>query len=244
MGALDGKVAIITGAARGQGEAEARLFAREGAKVVLTDILSDLGARVATEIGEAARFIEHDVASEADWETVIAGTLSALGQIDILINNAAIYRPLGLEATTPALFDEAYGVNQKGVFLGMRAVLEPMKAAGGGAIINTASVAGAKGTSGLFAYAATKWAVRGMTKAAALELARHGIRVNAILPGVIDTPMLEGATARMTEATLRATPLRRQGLVEEIAAAALYLASPGAGFVTGIDLFVDGGLSL
>ena len=211
MGALDGKVAIITGAARGQGEAEARLFAREGAKVVLTDILSDL---------------------------------SALGQIDILINNAAIYRPLGLEATTPALFDEAYGVNQKGVFLGMRAVLEPMKAAGGGAIINTASVAGAKGTSGLFAYAATKWAVRGMTKAAALELARHGIRVNAILPGVIDTPMLEGATARMTEATLRATPLRRQGLVEEIAAAALYLASPGAGFVTGIDLFVDGGLSL
>ena len=126
----------------------------------------------------------------------------------------------------------------------MRAVLEPMKAAGGGAIINTASVAGAKGTSGLFAYAATKWAVRGMTKAAALELARHGIRVNAILPGVIDTPMLEGATARMTEATLRATPLRRQGLVEEIAAAALYLASPGAGFVTGIDLFVDGGLSL
>lgn len=244
MGALDGKVAIITGAARGQGEAEARLFAREGAKVVLTDILSDLGARVATEIGEAARFIEHDVASEADWETVIAGTLSALGQIDILINNAAIYRPLGLEATTPALFDEAYGVNQKGVFLGMRAVLEPMKAAGGGAIINTASVAGAKGTSGLFAYAATKWAVRGMTKAAALELARHGIRVNAILPGVIDTPMLEGATARMTEAMLRATPLRRQGLVEEIAAAALYLASPGAGFVTGIDLFVDGGLSL
>ena len=244
MGALDGKVAIITGAARGQGEAEARLFAREGAKVVLTDILSDLGARVATEIGEAARFIEHDVASEADWETVIAGTLSALGQIDILINDAAIYRPLGLEATTPALFDEAYGVNQKGVFLGMRAVLEPMKAAGGGAIINTASVAGAKGTSGLFAYAATKWAVRGMTKAAALELARHGIRVNAILPGVIDTPMLEGATARMTEAMLRATPLRRQGLVEEIAAAALYLASPGAGFVTGIDLFVDGGLSL
>lgn len=244
MGALDGKVAIITGAARGQGEAEARLFAREGAKVVLTDILSDLGARVATEIGEAARFIDHDVASEADWETVIAGTLSALGQIDILINNAAIYRPLGLEATTPALFDEAYGVNQKGVFLGMRAVLEPMKAAGGGAIINTASVAGAKGTSGLFAYAATKWAVRGMTKAAALELARHGIRVNAILPGVIDTPMLEGATARMTEAMLRATPLRRQGLVEEIAAAALYLASPGAGFVTGIDLFVDGGLSL
>ncbi len=244
MGVLEGKVAIITGAARGQGEAEARLFAREGAKVVLTDILSDLGARVAGEIGEAARFIKHDVASEADWETVIAGTLRAFGRIDILINNAAIYRPLGLEATTPAVFDEAYGVNQKGVFLGMRAVLEPMKAAGGGAIINTASVAGAKGTSGLFAYAATKWAVRGMTKAGALELARHGIRVNAILPGVIDTPMLEGVSARVTEAMLRATPLRRQGLVEEIAAAALYLASPGAGFVTGIDLFVDGGLSL
>ncbi len=244
MGALEGKVAIITGAARGQGEAEARLFAHEGARVVLTDILSGLGARVAGEIGEAARFIKHDVASEADWETVIAGTLSAFGQIDILINNAAIYRPLGLEATTPADFDEACGVNQKGVFLGMRAVLGPMRTAGGGAIINTASVAGAKGTSGLFAYAATKWAVRGMTKAGALELARYGIRVNAILPGVIDTPMLEGASARMTEAMLRATPLRRQGLVEEVAAAALYLASAGASFVTGIDLFVDGGLSL
>lgn len=244
MGVLEGKVAIITGAARGQGEAEARLFAREGARVVLTDILSELGARVAGEIGEAARFIEHDVASEAAWQTVIVGTLSAFGQIDILINNAAIYRPLGLEVTTPADFDQAYSVNQKGVFLGMRAVLEPMKTAGGGSIINTASVAGAKGTSGLFAYATTKWAVRGMTKAAALELARHGIRVNAILPGVIDTPMLESASARMTEAMLRATPLRRQGLVEEIAAAALYLASPGAGFVTGIDLFVDGGLSL
>ncbi len=244
MGVLEGKVAIITGAARGQGEAEARLFAREGARVVLTDILSDLGSRVADQIGEAARFIKHDVASEADWQTVIAETLNVFGRIDILINNAAIYRPLSLEATTPAVFDEAYGVNQKGVFLGMRAVLEPMKTAGGGVIINTASVAGAKGTSGLFAYAATKWAVRGMTKAGALELARHKIRVNAILPGVIDTPMLEGASARMTEAMLRATPLRRQGLVEEIAAAALYLASPGAGFVTGVDLFVDGGLSL
>ncbi len=244
MGVLEGKVAIITGAARGQGEAEARLFAREGARVVLTDILSDLGSRVADQIGEAARFIKHDVASEADWQTVIAETLNVFGRIDILINNAAIYRPLSLEATTPAVFDEAYGVNQKGVFLGMRAVLEPMKTAGGGVIINTASVAGAKGTSGLFAYAATKWAVRGMTKAGALELARHKIRVNAILPGVIDTPMLEGASARMTEAMQRATPLRRQGLVEEIAAAALYLASPGAGFVTGVDLFVDGGLSL
>ena len=244
MGVLDGKVAIITGGARGQGEAEARLFAREGARVVLTDILSKQGEQVAGEIGDAASFITHDVASESGWAMVIAGTLDVFGRIDILINNAAIYRPLSLEATAPADFDEAYRVNQKGVYLGMRAVLEPLKAAGGGVIINTASVAGAKGTSGLFAYAATKWAVRGMTKAAALELARHGIRVNAILPGVIDTPMLEGASARMTEATLRATPLRRQGLVEEIAAAALYLASPAAGFVTGVDLFVDGGLSL
>jgi 3alpha(or 20beta)-hydroxysteroid dehydrogenase len=244
MGVLDGKVAIITGAARGQGEAEAHLFAAEGAAVVLTDVLSDAGQAVAASIGERGRFIAHDVGVEDGWAAVIEGTLAAFGRLDILINNAAIYRAARLEATQPADYDGLYRVNQFGVYLGMRAAIEPMKASGGGSIINIASVAGAKGTNGLFAYAATKWAVRGMTKAAALELARYGIRVNAILPGVIDTPMVAGTSERMNEAMLKQTPLRRVGRPEEIAAAALYLASDASAFVTGADMAVDGGMLL
>ena len=244
MPVLDGFVAIITGAARGQGEAEARLFAAEGAKVVLTDVLTTEGEAVAADIGLAARFMAHDVSSEAGWQGVVANTLEAFGRIDILINNAAISRPAKLEATTPQLFDDIYRVNQLGVFLGMRAVLDAMKSVGGGSIINIASVAGVKGTSTLFAYATTKWAVRGMTKAAALELARYKIRVNAIIPGVIDTPILQTNPQKMNDVLIATTPLRRLGRVEEIAAAALYLASPSVGFVTGTDLTVDGGMSL
>jgi len=244
VGALDGLTAIVTGAARGQGEAEARLFAQEGAKVVLTDVLEAEGEAVAADIGAAAMFVAHDVSSEAGWAHVVARALAAFGRIDILINNAAISRPLKLEATEPAVYDAIYRVNQFGVYLGMRAVLEPMKAVGGGSIINTASVAGLKGTSTLFAYAATKWAVRGMTKAAAMELARYKIRVNALLPGVIDTPILATNPDAMNQALIKSAPMRRLGTVGEIAAAALYLASPAASFVTGTDMVVDGGMSL
>jgi 3alpha(or 20beta)-hydroxysteroid dehydrogenase len=244
MPALEGKVAIVTGGARGQGEAEARLFAAEGAKVVVTDVIEDRGAAVAAGIGPSARFLRHDVSSETDWNHVIADTIAAFGHIDILINNAAVYGNTKLEATQPDDYERIYRVNQFGVYLGMRAVLEPMKAAGGGCIINIASVAGTKGTSSLFPYAATKWAVRGMTKAAALELARYRIRVNAIVPGIIETEMLRSTPQRMADVLLQSTPLRRSGTVEEIAGAALYLASPAAAFVTGIDLTVDGGMSL
>jgi len=244
MGVLDGKVAIITGAARGQGEAEARMYAREGAKVVLTDVLVAEGSKVAADIGPAARFIEHDVSSKDGWDKVIAATLEAFGRLDILINNAAISRPLKLEDTEPDVYDQIYRVNQLGVYLGMRAVLDPMRAVGGGCIINVASVAGFKGTSTLFAYAATKWAVRGMTKAGAMELARYKIRVNAILPGVIDTPILGTQSESMNEKLIKSAPLRRMGHVDEIAAGALYLASPAASFVTGTDFIIDGGMSL
>jgi 3alpha(or 20beta)-hydroxysteroid dehydrogenase len=244
MPALDGKVAIITGAARGQGEAEARLFAAEGARVVITDVIADRGAALAAQIGTAARFVRQDVSQEADWNHVVAEALAAFGRIDILINNAAISGATKLEATEPDDYDRVYRVNQFGVYLGMRAVLEPMKAAGGGCIINISSVAGTKGTSTLFPYATSKWAVRGMTKAAALELARYKIRVNAIVPGIIETEMLRDTPQRMADVLLQSTPLRRRGTVDEIAGAALYLASPAAAFVTGIDLTVDGGMSL
>jgi 3alpha(or 20beta)-hydroxysteroid dehydrogenase len=244
MARLDGLVAIVTGAARGQGEAEARLFAREGAKVMLTDVRAEQGAAVAADIGPAARFVKHDVSSAAGWAEVVASALEAFGRLDILVNNAAIARPLKLEATEPAVFEEIFRVNQLGVYLGMRAVLEPMKAAGSGSIINISSVAGLKGASTLFAYAATKWAVRGMSKAAALELARYNIRVNTIFPGVIDTPMNDGNPARMNEILVRTTPMRRMGTPQEIAEAALYLASPAASFVTGAELAVDGGMAL
>jgi 3alpha(or 20beta)-hydroxysteroid dehydrogenase len=244
MGRLDGLVAIVTGAARGQGEAEARLFAKEGAKVVLTDILADQGAQVAADIGPAARFVARDVSSAEGWTDVVRGALEAFGRIDILVNNAAIVGTLRLEDTEPDLYERLYRVNQLSVYLGMRAVIAPMKEAGGGSIINVASVAGLKGTASLFAYASTKWAVRGMTKAAALELARYKIRANCICPGVIDTPMNDGNSERMMEVLLRTTPMRRMGEPAEIAEGALYLASPAASFVTGLDLVIDGGMAL
>ena len=244
MGRLDGLVAIVTGAARGQGEAEARLFAAEGARVVITDVLSAQGEAVAAQIGPAALFVKQDVSSAEGWREVVEAALGAFGRIDILVNNAAISRPLKLEATEPALFEEIFRVNQLGVYLGMRAVIEPMKAAGGGSIINISSVAGLKATSTLFAYTATKWAVRGMTKSAALELARYKIRVNAVFPGVIDTPMNDGNSAHMNEVLVRTTPMRRMGEPREIAEAVLFLASPAASFATGAELTIDGGMAL
>jgi 3alpha(or 20beta)-hydroxysteroid dehydrogenase len=244
MSTLAGLVAIVTGAARGQGEAEARLLAAHGAKVVLTDVRVEQGTAVAADIGADARFVAHDVASPDGWQQVVDTAGSAFGRVDILVNNAAISRPLKLEATEPEVYDELYRVNQFGVYLGMRAVLDPMRAAGGGSIINISSVAGLKGTSTLFAYTATKWAVRGMTRSAALELARYNIRVNAIFPGVIDTPMNDDNPARMNEVLVRTTPMRRMGEPNEIAEAVLFLASPAASFATGAELAVDGGMSI
>ena len=244
MSTLAGLVAIVTGAARGQGEAEARLLAAHGAKVVLTDIRVEQGTAVAADIGPDAHFVAHDVASPDGWQHVIDTARSAFGRVDILVNNAAVSRPLKLEATEPEVYDELYRVNQFGVYLGMRAVLEPMRAVGGGSIINISSVAGLKGTSTLFAYTATKWAVRGMTRSAALELARYNIRVNAIFPGVIDTPMNDDNPARMNEVLVRTTPMRRMGEPNEIAEAVLFLASPAASFATGAELAIDGGMSI
>ena len=244
MGILDGKVAIITGAARGQGAAEARLLADHGAKVVITDVLADLGHEVAREIGANARFVAHDVSSPEGWEEVVRSAVGTFGGVDILVNNAAISRALKLEDTEPEVYEELFRVNQLGVYLGMRAVIAPMKTAGTGSIINISSVAGLRGTSTIFAYGATKWAVRGMTKSAALELARYRIRVNCICPGLIDTPILGTNPASMNDAILKTVPMRRMGQPEEIADAVLFLASSQSGFVTGADFAIDGGMSL
>jgi len=244
MSDLDGRVAIITGAARGQGESEARLFAEHGAKVVLTDVLAEQGEAVASDIGDAARFVGQDVSQPEGWHDVVDTAVREFGRIDVLVNNAAISRPLKLEETDAETYDLIYRINQLGVYLGMRAVIEPMKQAGGGSIINISSVAGLKGTSALFAYGATKWAVRGMSKSAALELARYNIRVNTIYPGVIDTPILSGNPDRMNEVLVKTTPMRRMGEPSEIAQAVLFLASPRASFVTGADFAIGGGMSI
>jgi len=241
MKALDGKTAIITGAARGQGAAEARLFVDQGAKVVLTDVNSD-GAALAAQLGDHAHFILHDVADPEGWKAVVDATLRWSSRLDILVNNAGVYRPATLRDTDQALWDLHYRVNQLGVFLGMRSVVDGMVASGGGSIVNVSSNAGMKNVGGMFAYATSKWAVRGMSKLAATELAPSKIRVNSVHPGLIDTPMLGANDAermRMFEAMI---PLGRVGSVDEVSRLVAFLASDSASYITGAEITIDGGI--
>jgi len=241
MKALDGKTAIITGAARGQGAAEARLFVDEGAKVVLTDVNSD-GAALAAQLGDHAHFILHDVADPEGWKAVVDATLRWSSRLDILVNNAGVYRPATLRDTDQPLWDLHYRVNQLGVFLGMRSVVDGMVASGGGSIVNVSSNAGMKNVGGMFAYATSKWAVRGMSKLAATELAPSKIRVNSVHPGLIDTPMLGANDAermRMFEAMI---PLGRVGSVDEVSRLVAFLASDSASYITGAEITIDGGI--
>ena len=187
MGRLDGKVALITGAARGQGEAEARLFVAEGAHVMLGDVLDDDGEVVAKELGDRAAYRHHDVTSEDDWVAIVAATQSEFGRVDVLVNNAGVFRVLGLTMTTLDEYLRIVTINQIGTFLGMKAVAETMIAQGSGSIVNISSVAGLTGSAGTIAYTASKFAVTGMTKVAAVELAPFGVRVNSVHPGYIDT---------------------------------------------------------
>ncbi|MAL81892.1 MAG: hypothetical protein CL412_05470 [Acidimicrobiaceae bacterium] len=236
--------AIVTGAAGAMGEQEARMFAERGANVVLTDVRADEGTAIADDIGKSAVFVPHDVSSESGWNSVIETALSTFGSVNVLVNNAAISKAIKLIDTDVDTFDLFYRINQLGVYLGMKSVVEPMKAAGGGSIINISSVAGLRGASTLFAYSASKWAVRGMTQSAALELARFKIRVNAVFPGVIDTPMNAPNPPGMNDVLVKTTPLRRMGESHEVAEAVLFLASPEASFATGAELAIDGGMSI
>lgn len=244
MGRLDGKVAIVTGGARGQGEAEVRLFVAEGAKVVVSDVLVEDGEKVAASLGENAVFLRHDVSKEDHWEAAINLATETFGGLDVLVNNAGILHSATIANHTLADYERVVAVNQVGVFLGTRAAIEPMTARGGGSIVNISSGAGLRATKYNFAYAATKYAVTGMTAAGAIELARNQIRVNSIHPGVIDTPMVAGGDDAVFDRLVQLTPLRRLGEVGEIANVALFLASDESSYMTGAHVPVDGGVTV
>ncbi len=245
MGALDGKVVLITGAARGQGAAEARLCVAQGARVVVTDVLEADGKAVATGLGDAARFVTHDVSDPDAWDRAIAETIAAFGRLDGLVNNAGIYRPRPIPEETRESFNGVIQVNLVWTFLGLRAALAPMRDAGGGSIVNIASVAGMVGYAHQSAYGASKWGVRGLTKVAALEYGADDIRVNAVLPGPIDTPMLpvERGEGVDINTRFRRQPIPRAGQPEEVAAVVVFLLSDAAAYVTGAEIVVDGGVS-
>jgi 3alpha(or 20beta)-hydroxysteroid dehydrogenase len=240
---LSGKVAIITGAARGQGAAEATLFASLGARVVLTDVLVDEGQQVAASIGAAARFVRHDVADESDWRATVDTAVSEFGRVDVLVNNAAICDVHPLVEQTVDGFERMLRVNLVGSFLGIQAVVEPMKSVGGGSIVNISSQAGLQGLSGYSAYGASKWGLRGVSKVAAIELGPYGIRVNSVYPGMIDTPMIAHLDVSREIGGHPGAPLTRVGAPEEVAEVVAFLASDASSYVTGAELAVDGGAS-
>jgi len=244
MGRLAGKVAIITGAARGQGAVEAELFVKEGAKVVLTDVLVEEGKNLAEKLGENAIFLEHDVSSSDAWKTVAAKAKEHFGKIDVLVNNAGIAgKESPLEDTLEENFMKIINVNQLSVFLGMKYVAPYMKEQGSGSIVNISSLAGLGCYPGNISYTASKWAVRGMTKAAAVELAASGIRVNSVHPGYIDTEMIRAeGTDGLTEAGPSIVPMQRYGDAIEAAKMVLFLASDDSSYSTGSEFTLDGGI--
>ena len=247
MGRLDGKVALISGGARGQGATEARMFVREGARVVFGDILDDEGKKVEAEIrasGGDAIYVHLDVTREADWRAAVATAVERYGKLDVLVNNAGILLRSKIEETSEADWDRIMAVNAKGVFLGTKCALPAMRKAGGGSIVNISSTAGLVGSAGeTAAYIATKGAVRLFTKATAIQHARDKIRCNSVHPGPIVTDMIKDMLENKAswEQRLRRLPMGRAGTPEEVAYGVLYLASDESSYVTGSELVIDGG---
>jgi len=245
MGRLDGKIALISGAASGMGAAQARLFAREGASVVGGDIQQKLGEQVFDEIraaGGEARFIPLDVADQANWETAVKTCVEQYGGLTTLVNTAGIFERGMLGNTDNATWQRTVSIDQTSVFLGMRTALPELTKSGNGAIVNVSSLLALRGVPNSFSYHASKGAVSGMTRAAAVELAKSGVRVNAIIPGLILTPMTtaDGMDAE-TELLNARIPMGTGGAPEDIAHATLFLASDEAKYITGVELTVDGG---
>ena len=244
---LEGKVALISGGARGQGAAEARLFAEEGAKVVIGDILDAEGRQVEAAIAETGGecvYIHLDVTSESDWQTAIDKAVSQFGKLDVLVNNAGIFPPASIEDTTEELWDRIMDINGKGVFLGTRYAIPEMRKAGGGSIINISSTAGLRGSPTAAAYGASKGAVRLFTKSTAIQYAKDNIRANSVHPGIIETDMtlptiLTDEAARRER--IARTPIGRIGLPDDVAYGVLFLASDESSFMTGSELVIDGG---
>lgn len=242
MSRLAGKVAIITGAAQGMGAAHAKLFVEQGAKVVLTDLNEEKGQAFAAELGENALFVKQNVASEEDWATVIAKAEEAFGPVNVLVNNAGITMAKNILDITVEEYRRIVEINQVSVFLGMKTVAPSMMKAGGGSIVNISSMNGLVG--GAVGYTDTKFAVRGMTKAAALNLAPMGIRVNSVHPGVIATPMIvQEDTKAAVEEFSKSIPLKRLAQSEEVSKMVLFLASDDSSYSTGSEFVIDGGLT-
>ncbi|MEH1126383.1 glucose 1-dehydrogenase [Micromonospora sp. CPCC 206061] len=247
MRRLDGKVALITGGARGMGKSHARHFVAEGARVVIGDVLDERGAAVAEKLGpDSCRYVHHDVTSEDDWAAAIAATLSAYGRLDVLVNNAGILRHAAIADMPLADFREVLEVNLVGCWLGVKHAIAPMTEAGGGSIVNVSSIEGFVGAAGLSAYSASKFALRGLTKTAAQELGQYGIRVNSVHPGGVLTPMAVGAAQAFShvdpEAFLKAQPIARFAESVEVSRLVAFLASDEASYATGAEFVVDGGL--
>lgn len=242
MGRLTGKVAIITGGARGMGESHVRKFIAEGAKVVLTDLNEESGNALANELGENAKFVKQDVTNAADWERVITETEQAFGPVNILVNNAGISMNMSIAEMTEAQYRKIVDINQVSVFLGMKAVLPSMQKTENGSIVNISSMNGL--VAGAIGYTDTKFAVRGMSKAAAMEFANYGIRVNSVHPGVIETPMVtEGDAAEVIKEFAKHIPLKRVAKSEEVSNLVLFLASEESSYSTGSEFVIDGGLT-
>lgn len=240
MARLDGKVAIITGGARGMGEATARVFVEQGAKVVIGDVLEKEGTAVADELGDSVAFVRMDVTSETDWQTAIARA-QQFGPLNVLVNNAAILYFNSIADTSAEDYIRVVTVNQVGTFLGIRNVIAPMKAAGGGSIINISSIDGLQSKNGLIAYSSTKWGVRGLTKSAAIELGKDNIRINSVHPGGILTAMHGDGDEAQADAFYRLMPIPRAGRAHEVARMTAFLASDEASYSTGSEFIVDGG---